>query len=320
MDEPREHHSAETTINLLNQYIKALSVNVNKAHLPTTLNIIFDSGAVNGIIAIGAALYIHNLEKMNYFKIGKISGCSIGSVIALWYCYGCPEDMYSYVEKLFTYYKQEKNFYIYEEFVNDIVNILIKNDDMSAINERLYINYYDTKKRKQKIISHFKNSQHLISCILKSSHVPFLTRNEYKYKGRYIDGIAPYIFADNTNDTKNLFIKLICITNPLQCMCVKTEQNIYSRLLRGVIGVNDFFMNGNSSLCSYVSDKKYCIRMQLYTRKCFVLFIIYLIDKLIIMKNNIPLDVIAAVQTTALYSKCIAVSKDYWYVLQNKLV
>ena len=324
MDKSENKESTHTTIKLLTQYIKALSVNVNRETLPTHLNLIFDSGAVNGIVAIGAALYIHHLEEMDYFKIHKVSGCSIGSMIALWYCCGCPEDLYPFIEKLFAYYKREKDFYIYEEFVTDIVKLLIKNDDMSSINERLYINYYDTKKCRQKLVSHFKNSKHLIRCILRSSHVPFLTRNEYKYKGRYIDGMVPYIFtdADVNSNKKNLFIKLICITNPFQCLSVKADQNIYARLLKGVVGVNDFFMNGSSpfSLCSYVDSKSYFIHMQLLIRKCFILFFICLIDKLIIIKNNIPLDVITAVKATAIYSNCISISKNYWYCLQNKMV
>jgi len=323
--------NAIATINLLTQYIKALSVNVNKAHLPEHLNLIFDSGAVNGILAIGAALYIHHLEKMDYFTIHKVSGCSIGSVIALWYCCDCPEAIYPYIEKLFTYYKREKDFYIYESIVNDIVGILIKHDDMSAINGRLYINYYDTKKCKQKVVSRFKNSQHLIRCILRSSHVPFLTTCDYKYQGRYIDGIVPYIFTKTDNiandaktntKTKNLFIKLIYMTNPLQCLSAKTEQNIYARLLKGVIAVNDFFMNGAStfSICSYVDDKSYFIHLQLYLRKYFILFFIHLIDWLIVMKNNMPLDLVLAVEKTKTYTTGVSLSKKCWHFIQNKMV
>lgn len=50
-------------INLLNQYINALLVNVNNKHTPNHVNLIFDSGAVNGLLGIGAALYIHHLQK-----------------------------------------------------------------------------------------------------------------------------------------------------------------------------------------------------------------------------------------------------------------
>ena len=113
------------TIHLLTQYIRALSDNVNKKTLPTSLNLIFDSGAVEGIVAIGTALYIHHLEKNSVFKINKVSGCSIGSMIALWYICGCPEEIYTFMEDLFAYYKREKNFYIYEQTVRNMVSIFL---------------------------------------------------------------------------------------------------------------------------------------------------------------------------------------------------
>ena len=308
------------TIHLLTQYIRALSDNVNKKTLPTSLNLIFDSGAVEGIVAIGTALYIHHLEKNSVFKINKVSGCSIGSMIALWYICGCPEEIYTFMEDLFAYYKREKNFYIYEQTVRNMVSILIKEEDISTLlNGRLYITYYDTKKCKQKVVSRFKNSQHLVRCILRSSHVPFITSRHYKCQGRYIDGITPYIFPD-TDKTKNLFIQLIELMNPLQCMRAKTDKNIYARLIRGVSCVNDFFMNGNSTRCSYINNKSYLIHLQLYIRKCFILFFIFLIDWIITIKNNMPLALIIAVEESTFYNKCVCLSKQCWVLIQNKLV
>ena len=327
MEKPNDDHVL-STIHLLNHYIRALTVNINREKLPSEFNLIFDSGAVNGIMSIGAALYIRHLEKLDCFKINKISGCSIGSIIALWYCYGCPETIYNHSEILFAHYKREKNFYIYESVVKDIVHSLIQNEDMSSINGRLYINYYDTKKRKEKVVSHFKNSEHLITCILRSSHVPFITADVYKYQGRYIDGIAPYIFSNvaetkeqkeqkEQKEPKNLFIKLINITNPLQCMFVKGDPNIYGRLLKGIVNTNDFFTNGSSSLCSYVDCS---IHLQLYIRKYIVLLIICLIDWLIAMKNKVPEPLMKAVKDTQAYSKCVHLSTECWYFIQNKLV
>ncbi len=330
-------HTANATINLLLQYIRALSVNVNQAHLPKKINIIFDSGAVNGIIAIGAALYIHHLEQMDYFKIVNVSGCSIGSVIALWYICGCTEELYVFIEKLFVHYKHEKNFHIYEHIVKEVVAMLIKDDDMSKINGRLYINYYDTKKHQQKVVSQFKHRKHLVKCILRSSHIPFLTNGSYKYQGRYIDGIAPYIFTSDTNKTnktKNLFIQLIRFTCPLQCLNVKSDKNIYTRLLRGVTEVHDFLTKEKSicpysscidsicskSICTYVDNYSYRIHIQLYIRKYFILFFIFLIDWVLNMKKNIPLELLTALENTGLYSKGISASKQFCYFIQNKLV
>ena len=93
-------------VNLLNDYIRALILNINPANLPRETNLIFDSGAVNGVYGIGAALYIHNLEKSGYMKIRKISGCSIGALIATWYICECPDTIHYYTDLLFSYYKK----------------------------------------------------------------------------------------------------------------------------------------------------------------------------------------------------------------------
>ena len=302
-------------IKLLNQYIRALIVNIKQDQINSSINLVFDSGAVNGILGIGAALYIHNLEQHGYFKVKKVSGCSIGSLIALWYIHGCPEDMYNYCDKLFDYYKVHKNFYIYETIVREIVYKLFPNEDsdMGVINSRLYINYFDTKKNKNRVISNYKNRGYLITCILRSSHVPFLTSTEHKYQGRYIDGIVPHFFSD---ENKNLFVQLISFTNPFNCLNVKLEQNIYSRLLRGIVGVNDFFVNGKMNICSYVNMTSYLTKSHLYMRKQLVLIILSIIEWTIIMKKHIPLSI----QDTIVYNKMLILSKSLWHSLQNKLV
>jgi hypothetical protein len=304
---------AAANIKLLNQYIRALIVNIQYERIPSSINLIFDSGAVNGILGIGAALYIHNLENMGYFKVKKVSGCSIGSLIALWYMYECPEEIYNYADKLFTYYKSNKNFYIYESIVRDIIYQLIKDDNLTKINHRLYINFYDTKKCKNRVVYKFKNRNHLINCILRSSHIPFITSKDHKYQGRYIDGIVPHIFTDKN---ANLFIKLISFMDPLNCLNAKREQNIYSRLLRGIVGLNDFFVNGKSDMCSYLNDMSYITNLHLYIRKQTVFFIIALIEWTIIIKKHIP----ESIRNTMIYNKIMLLSRLAWCSLQNKLV
>ena len=312
---------------LLNQYIRALVVNIKQDNIKTNVNLIFDSGAVNGVLGTGAALYIHNLEQMGYFKVNKVSGCSIGSLIALWYICGCPEEMYNFSDTLFNYYKKHKNFYMYETIITEMVYQLFSSDDMSKINDRLYINYYDTKKCRNKVVHKYKNRKHLIRCILRSSHVPFLTTSEHKYQGRYVDGIVPHFFtcagagaagAAGAADTTctNLFIKLINFTDPFNCLNVKREQNIYSRLLSGIVGVNDFFVNGKTYLCSYVNDRSYLTFIQMYVKKQVVFFFLFLIEWTMIIKKHIP----ESVQNTMLYNKMLLLSKSLWHYLQNKLV
>lgn len=302
-------------INILKQYIRALTVNVKPELLPEKLNLIFDSGAVNGLLGIGAALYLLHLEELNYIKVNKISGCSVGSLIAVWYICGCPDSMYSEIEALFAHYKTDKNFFIYEQIVSKVVQELFPQEaDIERLNGFLYINYYDTKQQEQCVISNFKNRQHLITCILRSSHVPFITNACHKLEDCYVDGIAPYIFSeDKQKKCKNLFIKLIEFTSPLKTMNIKGDKNIYSRLIRGMVDTNEFFINGSSPICSYVNWKT---KINLYVRKKIVYWILLLIDIIILLRNKIPISL----KETDLYHKLLSLCRLLWVKLFNHLI
>ena len=49
------------------------------------LDIVLDSGSNNGGYLVGCLLYLKELEKRKYIKIGKFSGSSIGSICAFFY-------------------------------------------------------------------------------------------------------------------------------------------------------------------------------------------------------------------------------------------
>jgi len=298
-------------VNILQQYIKALIVNIKPERLPKKINLIFDSGAVNGLLGIGAALYIHHLEKAAYMKINKISGCSIGSLIAVWYICDCPDTMYGEMETLFAYYKINKNFYIFEQIVTKVIFQLFPTEGLEKLNGRLYINYYDTKKSKQRVISHFKSRAHLITTILRSAHIPFLTTNSHKFQGRYVDGIAPYIFPTQSN-CKNLFVQLIHFTDICKSLNIKREKNIYSRLIRGVVDANEFFINDMSHSCRYVSYKT---KIHLYLRQYFMYFFLAFLDAVIALKNSMP----DAVKETVCYHKMCLISQRSWLYLLNSM-
>ena len=314
-------------INLLQQYINALIVNVKLEPLPREFNLIFDSGAVNGIMGIGAALYLRHLEKLKYIKINKVSGCSIGSLIAVWYLCGCPNTMYGYIETLFWHYKNNKNFFVFEQIVHDTISKLFPAEaDVERLNGIFYINYYDTKDSKQCVVSQFENRAHLIACILRSSHIPFITNVNHKFEGRYVDGIAPYIFPEDMdtkkkdnkkdkkdNNCKNLFIQLIQFTAPFKSLDIKNEQNIYSRLIRGVVDTNEFFINDSDAICSHVNYKT---KLHLYTRKKIVYLILFLIEYFILIREAIP----DSLKKTELYHRLASLCRSLWLKTLNQVV
>ena len=46
---------------------------------------VLDGGIFNGSYLVGALYFLKEMEKRNYIKIERISGCSIGSIVAFLY-------------------------------------------------------------------------------------------------------------------------------------------------------------------------------------------------------------------------------------------
>ena len=61
------------------------------------------------------------------------------------------------------------------------------------------------------MICNYKNRDHLIDCLMRSCHIPYITMPTMMYDENYIDGITPYIFRDGLNDV--LFVNMITIKN-----------------------------------------------------------------------------------------------------------
>lgn len=293
---------------LMREYIKALILNIDHSKLKKEINLIFDGGVFNGGYATGVAMYIKALEEHGLVKINKLSGCSVGSVIALWYACGCNESAVLLFEKTTNAFQDTLDLREYPKNISIFVNSLFPSGDVSTLKDKLYINFYDTHKHKQKIVSNFKNVNHLIDCILQSCHIPYVIDGNARYNERYIDGILPHIFtsAAGTGTSAgtacdSLFIKLITLQKCTRAFVVKCETNIHYRLLTGVADANDFFTIGSSDMCSYVSQWSYFNILQIRCREMFILSIISIIEWIVTLKSYIPYTI----KNSLLYNGCI---------------
>jgi hypothetical protein len=299
---------------LMREYIKALILNIDHSKLKKEINLIFDGGVFNGGYATGVAMYIKALEERGLVKINKLSGCSVGSVIALWYACGCNESAVLLFEKTTNAFQDTLDLREYPKNISIFVNSLFPSGNVSILKDKLYINFYDTHKHKQKIVSNFKNVNHLIDCILQSCHIPYVIDGNARYNERYIDGILPHIFTSaagtsaagkgtstGAGECDSLFIKLITLQKCTRAFVVKCETNIHYRLLTGVADANDFFTLGSSDMCSYVSQWSYFNILQIRCREMFILSIISIIEWIVTLKSYIPYTI----KNSLLYNGCI---------------
>ena len=302
---------------LIKEYTKALIQNVDKTHLPKELNLIFDGGAFNCGFASGVALYIKTLEENSIIKINKVSGCSSGALLALWYITGCREAGINYFENMMKSFKETLKFnelknrlslFVDEIFLDASANTSAntsaneKKYDISILDNKLFINYYDTSKNKKRVISKFINKEHLIKCILRSCHLPYIIDGNSRCDEHYIDGIVPHIF----NEGESLFIKLVTFNKLSRAFILKSEANIHFRLLAGVSDANDFFTTGKSDMCCYVSKRGYNDIILLRAREICAYILFSLLDYIVLINNSLS----PIIKESLIYNGLIHTSKS----------
>ena len=79
----------------IEKFIKNLPENFKNNKNPIKLDLVLDGGIFNGSYLIGALYFLKEMEKRNYVKICRISGCSIGSIVAFIYIIDCLDILES---------------------------------------------------------------------------------------------------------------------------------------------------------------------------------------------------------------------------------
>jgi hypothetical protein len=280
------------TLSSLNNYINKLILNVNKDNIPSRIDLILDGGAFNGAYQMGTLLYLKEMEATTPLKIKRISGTSIGSVLGALYLldklYFAP-DMYS---RLIADFRSRLRLDLFQELLTEIETKYLQEDDYKKLNNRLYITYYNNTTKRQIVCKTYKSNKDLIEKLKKTSHVPFLIDGNQTYNN-YVDGVYPYIFKKNKR--KILFINLNSVKHIKYIFTVKNEENLYGRLFEGIVDINTFFMtNRRTYLCSYVNNWTILDFGMIRMREMLWLFILFFIDIVFLIKNNLPECVIGS--------------------------
>jgi hypothetical protein len=311
----------------MKEYIKALVENADTNNIPKEeLNVIFDGGVFNGVIAAGIALYIKTLEEHKKIKINKISGCSAGSIIALWFICGCKETSIHYLEKLIKNFKEDFNFSQLKNLLNDFVNDLFSNiptakmmkynntkdnnrkdndntkNMLTILNNRLFINYYDTQEHKQIIVSTYNTKEEIVQTLMRSCFIPYIMDGNARCDDRYMDGIVPYLFKDKC---ETLFVKLVTFNKCSRALVLKSEANIHFRLITGVTDANNFFTTGHSDMCLYIKNRTYYDILFFRGREIGAISMFTLIEWMFLLKKYLP----DTLTNSFLYNRIIQVIK-----------
>ena len=217
------------------------------------LDLVLDGGIFNGSYLIGALYFIREMEKRKYVKIERISGCSIGSVVAFLYLIDALDLMptlYDIVKTDFTNNLSLKSLKNLKCYLLD----RIPQDVCDKVNGRLFICYNNIKHRKKYVKSTYKNVDDIINTIIKSCYIPLLIDNNMVYKNKYIDGINAYIFKKEPNK-KILHMELFGYDKFIHSLNIKNEKTNFHRILTGLLDIHSFYIKKtNTSMCSFVED------------------------------------------------------------------
>ena len=218
------------------------------------INLILDSGSFNGGYLIGSLYFLKELEQKQYIQIDKISGCSIGSLVAVLY-YADILDLYNDLYCMGVDHFRKTGIFGKNKLLNKLKERLPDNI-CDLVHKKLYISYYDLKKKKKIVRYTYKNKDDIIETIIRSCFFPLLLDNNFIYKNRYTDGLFPYVFPEkNKNDCKNLFLDLYGFDKFKFIFSVKNEKSSFHRILSGLLDTHLFYIKEKPTyMCSYINE------------------------------------------------------------------
>lgn len=273
--------------NYVNKFIENLPEDSKKY---CEIDLILDGGAFNGSYLVGALYFLKEMEKRSYIKIDRISGCSVGSIVALLYYIDALDLMPSLYEIINRDFKHKYNLNTIKT-LKQYLQHKIPDDICSKINNKLFISYHNIKKRKKIVKSTYNNVDDIFDTIIKSCYIPFLIDNKLLYKNKYMDGINAHIFNRDTRK-KILHMELFSYDKFTSSINIKNEKSNFHRILSGLLDIHSFFIKKtNTPMCSFVNEWSLINKCRYHLKILLENIIVYIIYSIFYIKKYIPEDI-----------------------------
>lgn len=258
----------------INKLINDLPDEMLNKDSPLVLDLVFDSGFFNGSYLLGVVLFLKEMEKRGYIKVERISGCSIGSLVALLYVTDNLDSINEIYDDMRDTFKETYKLDHIEQILEKVKTIVPENAH-EMLNDRVHINYYNIKKMQNIVRNKYKNNAKIFEFIRRSIAAPYIMDGGLLYKNKYIDGMNPYIFpAENNSGKKVLYVDLHSINKLTDFIVIKNEKTNFHRVLTGALEAQLLFMKGRKTdMCSFVGEWSIMYR--------FTIFIKVLIEKIL---------------------------------------
>jgi hypothetical protein len=239
---------------MIDDYVNKLIENLpDDTKILQRMDLVLDGGIFNGSYLVGALYFLKEMERRKYVKIERISGCSIGSIIAFLYFIDSLDLMPTLYNTVKDEFKNKLSLNVIKTLKLQLKD-RIPYDICNKVNGRLFICFNNIKKNKKIVKSTYKNIDEIIDSIIKSCYVPFLIDNNVLYKNKYIDGINAYIFKKEHNK-KILYMDLLGYDKFIYTLNIKNEKSNFHRILTGLLDIHSFYIKKtNTSMCSFVDN------------------------------------------------------------------
>ena len=131
---------------MIDEYVNRLIENLpEESKKLQHIDLVLDGGMFNGSYLVGALYFLKEMERRNYIKIERISGCSIGSIVGFLYYIDALDmmpNLYEIVNKEF----KTKHTLNTLKCLKQYLNKKIPDDICLKIKNKLFICYNDIKK------------------------------------------------------------------------------------------------------------------------------------------------------------------------------
>jgi hypothetical protein len=261
---------------------------------PLHVDVIFEAGMFNGSHQIGFLCYLKKLEEKGYVKVHRLSGCSVGSIIALCYYLDVNFDihMQQLSNLLYNHVKKTYNIDIFGTFL-EYFKEHMSEDIFQRINGNLFISYHDVKKGKQIVKNNYNDLEDIFETIRRSCSIPFVIDERILYKDRYMDGFYPYMFKPKEG-RKIINLSILNTENITQMITIKNEKTNTKRIVEGILDTHRFFTSKFTCvMCSYVDqwslidNLKYFVLIKIMTIIPYIIHGIYNLNQLLKNSTNI---------------------------------
>jgi hypothetical protein len=293
----------------VNKLIENLPDEIKNRTVPEEIDLVLDGGVFNGSYHVGALYFLKEMERRKYIKINRISGCSVGSIVAFLYFIDGLDLMAKLYDIISNEFKNKMQLSCLKEIKKHIEERIPK-DILEKVNNKLFISYNNIKTGEKRVKSSYKSVDDIINTVIKSSFVPYLIDGNLLYENKYIDGIVPFMFKERSN--KVLYLDLYGSDKVGYLFNVKNEKTNFHRVLSGLLDIHCFYIKqSNTQMCSYVNDWSISNKGFNYLKIIIEKFCIYAIYFLIYIKTKIPSEF----EDTFLYKIVTKITHDIFIII-----